>query len=125
MSPWCLLGYRDVHLQLINFRSEMAFSATQAVVSKSILEETENSSIDWWSIPEEELVIPRDMLEKLGVYDNVDVNVLMSDEDKENVEPLAKREDRRGSLYCKSLPTVTTMTYLVCPRTASGPVSSL
>ena len=62
----CLLGYHDVHLRLINFCSEMAFSATQAVVSKSILE-AENSSIDWWSIPEEELVIPRDMLRSLGV----------------------------------------------------------
>ena len=41
----CLLGYRDVHLRLINFRSEIAFSATQAVLSKSILEEAENSSI--------------------------------------------------------------------------------
>ena len=41
----CLLGYCDVHLRLINFRSEMAFSATQAVISKSILEEAENSSI--------------------------------------------------------------------------------
>ena len=51
-------------------------SVTQAVVSKSILEEAENSSIDWWSIPEE-LVIPRDMLEKFGRYDNVDVSVLL------------------------------------------------
>ena len=104
----------------------MAFGVTQAVVSKSILEEAENSSIDWWIIPEE-LVIPRDMLEKFGRYDDVDVNVLMSDEDKENLEPLSKREDRRGSLYCKSLPvcsTVTTITYLVCPRTASFLVSS-
>ena len=67
MSPWCLLGYREVHLRLINFRSEMVFSATQAVVSKSILEEAENSSIDWWSIPEEELVIPRDMLGEVWV----------------------------------------------------------
>ena len=44
------------------------------------------------------------------------MNVLMSDEDKENLEPLAKHEDRRGSLYCKSLPvcsTATTMMYLV------------
>ena len=93
----------------------MAFSVTQAVVSKSILEEAKNSSIDWWSIPAEELVIPRDMLEKFGCYDDVDVNVLMSDKDKENLEPLSKREDRRGSLYCKSLPvcsTVTTITYL-------------
>ena len=29
----CLLGYRDAHLRLVNFRSEMAFSVTQAVVS--------------------------------------------------------------------------------------------
>ena len=56
------------------------FSVTQAVVSKSILEEAENSSIDCWSIPEE-LVIPRDMLEKFGRYYDVDVNVLMSDEE--------------------------------------------
>ena len=66
------------------------------------------------------------MLEKFGCYDDVEVNVLMSDEDKKNLEPLAKREDRRESLYCKSLPvcsTLTTMMYLVCPRTASGPVS--
>ena len=94
----CLHGYRDVHLRVINFRSEMAFSVTQAVVSKSILEEAENSSIDWWSIPEE-LVIPRDMLEKFGRYDDVDVNVLMSDEDKENLEPLSKREDRREDRF--------------------------
>ena len=46
----------------------------------------------------EELVIPRDMLEKFGCYDDVNVNVLMSDEDKENLEPLCKREDRRGLL---------------------------
>ena len=67
------------------------------------------------------------LLEKFGRYDDVDVNVLMSDEDKENLEPLSKREDRQGSLYCKSLPvwsTVTTIMYLVCPHTASGPVSS-
>ena len=52
------------------------------------------------------------------------MNVLMSDED---IEPLAKHDDRQGSLYCKSLPvcsTVTAMMYLVCPCTASGPVSS-
>ena len=51
------------------------------------------------------------MLEKFGRYDDVDVNVLMSDEDKENLEPLSKREDRRGSLYCKSnnnVPSVST-----------------
>ena len=44
-------------------------------------------------IPEEELVIPRDMLEKFGCFDDVDVNALMSDRgEEENIEPQTKRE---------------------------------
>ena len=45
-------------------------------MSASIIEEAEKRVIDWWSIPEEELVIPRDMLEKFGCFNDVDVNAL-------------------------------------------------
>ena len=62
------------------------------------------------------------MLEKFGRYDDVDVNVLMSDEDKENLEPLSKREDRRGSLYCKSLPVCSTVTTIHVQPQAQCPL---
>jgi hypothetical protein len=62
-------------------------------VSASIIKEAEKCVIDWWSIPEEELVIPRDMLEKFRCFDDVDVNALTSDRgEEENIEPQTKRE---------------------------------
>ena len=73
-------------------------------MSASIIEEAEKHVIDWWSIPEEELVIPRDILEKFGCFDDVDVNALMSDRgEEENIEPQTKQEKMESVTSCEQL----------------------
>ena len=73
-------------------------------MSARIIEEAEKHVIDWWSIPEEELVIPRDMLEKFRCFDDVDVNALMSDRgEEENIEPQTKQEKMESVTSCEQL----------------------